>query len=127
MPDQMQEPLKVYELAKELGVDSFALLDKLKQINIEVKSHMSSLEVEQARLIREAFQKEKKPSGATKVVKKAAASGTTAAPAKKTAKKAGASDTEEAPAKTSTKTPVKAAKAAPAPEPEVAVEAPILH
>ncbi len=104
MPDQTQEPLKVYELAKELGIDSFALLDKLKSINIEVKSHMSSLEVEQAKLIREALKKDKKSDSApAKTVKKSAAASssaataTTATPAKKLVKKATApAATEEA-------------------------------
>jgi translation initiation factor IF-2 len=96
---EQQESLKVYELAKELGLDSFALLDKLKQINIEVKSHMSSLATEQANAVREAIKSEKKgpASGATAVKKRsasssastAAAAATTApAPAKKVAKKA---------------------------------------
>ena len=44
----MAEPVKVYELAKELGTDSISLLDKLKGIGIAVKSHMSSLTPEQA-------------------------------------------------------------------------------
>jgi len=71
MTDQQQETLKVYELAKELGLDSFALLDKLKQINIEVKSHMSSLAAEQAEAVRKAIKGNDKP--APKVVKKKAA------------------------------------------------------
>ena len=36
--------VKVYELAKELGTDSFGLLDKIKALGIGVKSHMSELE-----------------------------------------------------------------------------------
>lgn len=83
MTDQQQETLKVYELAKELGLDSFALLDKLKQINIEVKSHMSSLAAEQAEAVRKAIKGDDKP--APKVVKKKAAApkaATAAAPAK---------------------------------------------
>jgi translation initiation factor IF-2 len=86
MPEQQQESMKVYELAKELGLDSFALLDKLKQINIEVKSHMSSLEAGQAQAIRDAIKGDKKGSGAT-VVKKRAASATGATTAEKPAKK----------------------------------------
>lgn len=41
----MTEPenIKVYELAKELGMDSISLLDKLRTLNIVVKSHMSGL------------------------------------------------------------------------------------
>lgn len=81
MPDQTHEPLKVYELAKELGIDSFALLDKLKQINIEVKSHMSSLEENQARQIREAFRNESKSSASKASAKTAKKSAPAPAPA----------------------------------------------
>ncbi|MGZ3730334.1 MAG: translation initiation factor IF-2 N-terminal domain-containing protein, partial [Bdellovibrionota bacterium] len=99
MTEQQHESLKVYELAKELGLDSFALLDKLKQINIEVKSHMSSLAADQAQAIRDALKKDKKPaasavkkraSAAPAAAKADAPAGATAAPtaAKKTAKKA---------------------------------------
>ena len=35
--------MKVYELAKELGVDSISLVDKLSGMNIKVKNHMSDL------------------------------------------------------------------------------------
>lgn len=102
MTDQQQESMKVYELAKELGLDSFSLLDKLKQINIEVKSHMSSLAAEQAQAIRDALKQEKKSASPATVKKRAASSsaspatgaaaaGTAApAPAKKVAKKAAA-------------------------------------
>lgn len=38
-----REPLKVYELAKELGIDSISLVDQLKSLSIEVKNHMSEL------------------------------------------------------------------------------------
>ncbi len=37
------EPLKVYELAKELGIDSLSLVDRLKTLEINVKNHMSEL------------------------------------------------------------------------------------
>jgi len=46
------EPLKVYELAKELGIDSLSLVDKLKALEINVKNHMSEIsdtEAEKAR------------------------------------------------------------------------------
>lgn len=115
MPEQQQEPMKVYELAKELGLDSFALLDKLKQINIEVKSHMSSLAAEQAQAVRDAIRGDKKGAGATVVKKRAAAAaspasaaspaGATAAekPVKKVTKKAAAATSPEAPASVKTK------------------------
>ena len=77
------QEMKVYELAKELGLDSFALLDKLKQIDIEVKSHMSSLASEQAEAVRQLLKTENKSSSAPK--KKTAATGTKAKKATTTA------------------------------------------
>jgi translation initiation factor IF-2 len=49
-----REPLKVYELAKELGIDSISLVDKLKTLEINVKNHMSELtdsDAERARAV----------------------------------------------------------------------------
>ena len=49
-----KEPTKVYELAKELGIDSISLVDKLKTLEINVKNHMSELtdtDVERARTV----------------------------------------------------------------------------
>ncbi len=69
------EPLKVYELAKELGMDSISLLEKLKTLNITVKSHMSGLTPAQADLARTSLtQKEtskKAPAKRTTVRKRA--------------------------------------------------------
>ncbi len=63
-----QEMVKVYELAKELGIDSISLLDKLKDLNIRVKNHMSELAEEEAQIARTSLKKplpagirEKKP------------------------------------------------------------------
>jgi translation initiation factor IF-2 len=119
MSEQQQESLKVYELAKELGLDSFSLLDKLKQINIEVKSHMSSLAFEQVNAVREAIKNEKKgSSGATTVKKRTAATSTAgsaaaAAPAaKKTTKKASAAAPATTEAATAPKAKAKAESAA---------------
>ena len=47
--------MKVYELAKELGTDSISLIDKLRDLSIEVKSHMASLEPGQVEKAREAL------------------------------------------------------------------------
>ncbi|NUM87668.1 MAG: translation initiation factor IF-2 [Bdellovibrionales bacterium] len=105
MTEQTQE-LKVYELAKELGFEPLALLDKLKKNGIEVKSHMSSLAPDQVLLFREALRKEKEaaaPSKPKTAVKRAAST------AKKSAKKdeAPAADagTSPAPAKKKTAKP----------------------
>lgn len=62
-----QEQVKVYELAKELGVDSISLLDKLKGLNIKVKNHMSELSNEEVVTARSAL---RKPADAPKVAKK---------------------------------------------------------
>ena len=49
--------LRVHELAKELGLPSKELLERLKALKIEAKSHMSTLEEEAASRIRESFKK----------------------------------------------------------------------
>lgn len=68
------EKVKVYELAKEMGMDTLTLLDKLKQLDIDVKSHMSSLGTEEVKLVREQIAKEKatltKATKTTKTTKK---------------------------------------------------------
>ena len=74
-----QENTKVYELAKELGIDSISLLDKLKTLNIKVKNHMSELAEADLQVARTALKKAtetpaaEKKTAAPKVRKKAAA------------------------------------------------------
>ncbi len=51
------EMVKVYELAKELGIDSISLLDKLKSLNIKVKNHMSELKSEEVQIARTSLRK----------------------------------------------------------------------
>jgi len=68
-----QQTLKVYELAKELGVTPLSLVDTLKSLNINVKNHMSELGGEELQVARTTL---KSPLGSipaeTKVVKKVA-------------------------------------------------------
>ncbi len=47
--------LRVYQLAKDLGVSSKDLIDKLKDLSVEVANHMSTLEDEEASLLLELF------------------------------------------------------------------------
>jgi translation initiation factor IF-2 len=47
--------IRVYELARDLNMTNKVLIDKLTQIGIEIKSHMSSLEDEDVAHIKEAF------------------------------------------------------------------------
>jgi translation initiation factor IF-2 len=65
-----REPIKVYELAKELGIDSISLVDKLKTLEINVKNHMSELsdsDVERARsVLKTGTVSGKAAAGATK-------------------------------------------------------------
>lgn len=58
--------IKVYELAKELGKDSLTLLDELKKLKIDVKSHMSSLAADEALRAREALLPPQKTSATKK-------------------------------------------------------------
>ncbi len=60
--NSMSEAVKVYELAKELHLESFALIDKLKELGIEVKSHMSALDDAQVDIVKQHFNKGKAPA-----------------------------------------------------------------
>ncbi len=52
--------VRVYELAKDLNLTNRALLNKMKEMKIEVKSHMSSLEDSTVRTIRQHLLGKKK-------------------------------------------------------------------
>lgn len=47
--------LRVYQLAKELGISSKELIEKLNDLSVVVNNHMSTLEKEEANLIIELF------------------------------------------------------------------------
>lgn len=98
-----QEPIKVYELAKELGLDSLTLVDRLGSLNIKVKNHMSELSTQDVEAARTALTK--KTTG-TKSGTKTAAKSTTPKTLTKTAPKAAAKSTagatEEKPKKAAT-------------------------
>jgi len=46
---------RVYELAKELGLSSKDLLDKAKNLNIDIKSHMSSINLSEEKAIKNSL------------------------------------------------------------------------
>lgn len=54
--------IRVYELAKELGMTSKDLIEKMEELDLKVSSHMSSLESEDAEMIKELFEEEKEGS-----------------------------------------------------------------
>ena len=45
--------LRVYELAKELDIPNTDLLERIDSLGIQIKGHMSSLDEEQAQLVRD--------------------------------------------------------------------------
>ncbi len=61
--------LRVYELAKKLGIASRELLEHLANLGVEVKSHMSTLDSETALLIEETLKPEKPAEGEKKKIK----------------------------------------------------------
>lgn len=52
--------VRVYELAKELKMTSKELIEKIKELDLDVNSHMSSLEEEEAEMIKELIEEERK-------------------------------------------------------------------
>lgn len=52
--------MRVYQLAKELNIESKELIVKLEELGVRVNSHMSTLEEEDARLVIELLDSEKK-------------------------------------------------------------------
>lgn len=52
--------IRVYELAKELGMTSKELIEKAVDLNLNINSHMSSLDEEEAILIKELIEEENK-------------------------------------------------------------------
>ncbi|RKD34478.1 translation initiation factor IF-2 [Thermohalobacter berrensis] len=49
---------RVYQLAKELGITSKELMSKLRELDINVESHMNTLEEDEAELLKELFKEE---------------------------------------------------------------------
>lgn len=83
--------MKVYQFAKELGVETLTLMDKIKEWDLPVKSHMSALDEGTMSLIKEKLS-DTSGSGAKKATKKKATKKKVTKKAstakKKTAKKA---------------------------------------
>lgn len=132
--------MRVHELAKELKMDSKILIPKLKEMGVEAKSHMSSLEEEQADKVRNMLGgatliKSKKPKAPKKASQKKSqqAPETTSKASRSKAPKVISRETvEEAPIETPAEaliekrvsgTVIRRRKKAPLPEPEPTIEA----
>lgn len=59
--------IKIYEIAKELNVDNKSIIDAANKIGLAVKSHLSAIEEDEAKKIRDTFT----PKAAVKEEKKA--------------------------------------------------------
>ena len=68
---------RVYEVAKDLGVENKVVIDALKKHNVEVKSHMSTVEDSQVSMIKQSL------AGGTKQAQNEAPKATQQAPQKK--------------------------------------------
>jgi translation initiation factor IF-2 len=66
------ENIKVYELAKELGIDSLSLVSKIKEMAIPVRSHMSELSPEDVKKIKQKLTESQTSSEDEKPKKKVA-------------------------------------------------------
>lgn len=74
----MSQP-KVYEFAKEIGMETIALMDKIREWKIPVKSHMAALDNETMLQIKEKLSEVKAPAGKATKKKKVAKKKATAA------------------------------------------------
>ncbi len=64
------DKIRVYELAKQLNLSTKDLIDKLKEKNIDVKSHMSTLDKEQIEQVKSFYSQNKKPDNDSKKFEK---------------------------------------------------------
>jgi translation initiation factor IF-2 len=56
--------MRVYELARELGIDSKEIMTQAEELSIEIKTASSGLSEEEVGLLRLAFTPNRKPSRA---------------------------------------------------------------
>src|SRR5690349_9430913 len=53
------QKVRVYEVAKDVGLSNKDLVDKIRALGIEVKNHMSALEPDDVARVRRALEKER--------------------------------------------------------------------
>src|ERR1043165_9910114 len=53
------QKVRVYEVAKDIGLSNKDLVDKIRSLGIEVKNHMSALEADDVARVRRALEKER--------------------------------------------------------------------
>ena len=62
--------IKIHEIAKKLGLTSKEILEKAKSLNLNIKSHLSSVTDEEAKQLEEALKKKDKTEQKNKQNKK---------------------------------------------------------
>ena len=62
--------IKIYEIAKKLGLTSKEVLEVAQKLNIEVKSHMSGIEEEEAKKIEKSLLNKKETAEKTQKTQK---------------------------------------------------------
>ncbi|MGA1796776.1 MAG: translation initiation factor IF-2 [bacterium] len=74
--------IRVHSLAKELGLSSQDMVQQIRDLGLEIKSYMSTIDEDTANLIKEIIREKRKKSGAVaeKTVRKAKVEGTGPAP-----------------------------------------------
>ncbi|GIX48664.1 MAG: hypothetical protein KatS3mg131_2875 [Candidatus Tectimicrobiota bacterium] len=73
--------IRVYELARDIGIPSKALVEELRNQGIAIKSHMSTLDEETAELVLELYRSQEKTAPPEAEVEAPAAAETVAPPA----------------------------------------------
>src|SRR5436853_2860255 len=56
------EKMRVYEIAKEVGIPNKDLIAKIRALGLEVNNHMSSLDADDVARIKRSLEKEKQTS-----------------------------------------------------------------
>src|SRR5436190_9569416 len=108
------EKMRVYEIAKEVGIPNKDLIAKIRALGLEVNNHMSSLDADDVARIKRSLEKEKS-GGAQPQQTQRIATGGAVLRRRSAGDKAG--DGEEAPARPT----------APPPAPERAAPAPVIR
>jgi translation initiation factor IF-2 len=104
--------MRVYEIAKEVGIPNKDLIAKIRALGLEVNNHMSSLDADDVARIKRSLEKEKQQVAAPAETKKLPSTGAGVVMRRRAADKP--TDGEHAPAK-----PVEAAPPPPAATPPV--------
>ncbi|NKX91788.1 translation initiation factor IF-2 [Sanguibacter hominis ATCC BAA-789] len=116
--------IRVYELAKELGVESKTIMSKLGELGEFVRSASSTIEPPVVRKLRDAFPANAEAPAAAKPARAPKAPARPAAPAEKAAEPAAEAPAPAAPAPAAPAAPAVPAEAAPSAKPAAPTPAP---